>query len=351
VQSTPACVVVGSGSAGRRHAATLRALLPDHRLVLVRRPRSRQPTAPFDEMGAIIVTSISEALVYRPALGVVAGPATTHAADCTVLLSEGVHVLVEKPLAASSADGCRIHAASILGGLPVVVGYHLRLDDVAASFAEGVWAEAAISETRSFELSVGQHLGEWRSTPAPERSVSARFELGGGVLLELSHEIDAVLRMFGPVVSVRAQLASDGAPTDGVVDTVADLELVMASGATGRVHLDMVSRPAHRTWTAEGLGWRVAADLREGTVRIGSGPRQRNITVPSGSRDRAEERLIQNLLHVSTGAAQPVCTSGEGLAVLAVIDAARASADTGAAVRVATPAISPPTSIEKGTNS
>ena len=105
------------------------------------------------------------------------------------------------------------------------------------------------------------------------------------------------------------------------------------------------------TWTAEGLGWRVAADLREGTVRIGSGPRQRNITVPSGSRDRAEERLIQNLLHVSTGAAQPVCTSGEGLAVLAVIDAARASADTGAAVRVATPAISPPTSIEKGTNS
>jgi predicted dehydrogenase len=329
----PVCVVVGSGSAGRRHATTLRSLLPEHRLVVVRRATSHQPVEALAPLDVDIVGSAAEAAALGPELAVVAGPATRHAADGAFLLAAGAALLVEKPLAASSQDGAALAAAAVAAGRPVVVGYHLRFDDVAGAFVRLVHERAA--RPTSFELRVGQDLGSWRPGVPAERSVSARQDLGGGVLLELSHEIDAVLAAFGPVAAVRAQLRHDGAPTDGVVETVADLELTLASGGVGRVHLDMVSDPPFRTWHAEAPDVQIDADLLAGTVRaVGGGDRVHEQVAPGG-RDRAELRLVRHALAVAAGQEPARCSVDDGLAVLAVIDAARASAaDGGGAVDV-----------------
>lgn len=323
----PVCVVVGSGSAGRRHAVALRSMLPDHRLVVVRRAVSIQPLDQLAALGAELVETVAEAAALAPILAVIAGPATTHAADAEALLQAGAAVLVEKPLAASSADGAALREAADAAGRPVVVGYHLRFDDVATRFTSLVRERLPVVE--HFELRVGQHLGSWRSSVPAEGSVSARQELGGGVLLELSHEIDAVLDAFGPVASVRAELRHDGAPSDGLVETVADLDLAMASGASGRIHLDMVSDPAFRTWWAQGAGIRVEADLLGGTVNLTGAGDPVDDQIAPGWRDRAEQRLIAHALAVAEGRALPACGVDDGLAVLAVIDAARASAAGG----------------------
>lgn len=330
--SAPVCVVVGSGSAGRRHAATLRTLLPDHRLVVVRRPTSDQPIGALASIGAEVVATTADAAALSPAFAVVAGPATSHAADAARLLEAGAGLLVEKPLAASSADGTALAASA--SGRAVVLGYHLRFDDVADRF--GGLVRERLAAPATFELRVGQDLRGWRPGVPAERSVSARRELGGGVLLELSHELDAVLAIFGPVATVRATLRHDGAPTDGVVETVADLELRLVSGGTGRVHLDMVSDPPFRTWRADGPGVRVEADLIAGTVRADGGGEPVHDQVPPGWRDRAEERLVRHALAVAEGREASRCRVEDGLAVLAVIDAARESAARGSTVDVPT---------------
>ncbi len=328
----PVCVVVGSGSAGRRHATTLRLLLPDHRLVVVRRAASTQPVDDLVALGAEFVATVDEAAALSPVLAVVAGPATTHATDAATLLRAGAAVLVEKPLAASSADAHALAVAADAASRPVVVGYHLRFDDVATRFAALV-AER-LPTPGSFELRVGQHVASWRTSIPAETSVSTRQELGGGVLLELSHEIDAVLAVFGPVVAVDARLRHDGAPTDGLVETVADLDIELASGATGRVHLDMVSDPPFRTWRAEGAGIAIGADLLAGTVTAVGGGAPVDDRVEPGGRDRAELCLVRHALEAAAGRAVPVCGVDDGRAVLAVIDAARASAASGRPVEV-----------------
>ncbi|WP_421121325.1 Gfo/Idh/MocA family protein [Aquihabitans daechungensis] len=328
----PVCVVVGSGSAGRRHAAALRALLPDHRLVVVRRAASLQPVEQLRELGAELVATVDEAAALAPVLAIVAGPATSHARDAVAMLEAGASVLVEKPLAATAEDGRTLATAEVAAGRPVVLGYHLRFDDVASRFTELV--HQRIPHAGSFELRVGQYLGSWRPFLPVEGSVSARQELGGGVLLELSHELDVVLDAFGPVASVRAELRRDGAPTDGLVDTVAELELVMASGATGRVHLDMVSDPPFRTWRAEGGGVRIEADLLAGSIRAEGGGDPVDEQVPPGWRERAEDRLVRHALAVAEGRALPVCGVEDGVAVLEVVEAARTSAARGDVVDV-----------------
>jgi predicted dehydrogenase len=328
----PVCVVVGSGSAGRRHAAALRGQLPDARVVVVRRPTSHQPIEGLRKLGVELVETAEAAAALAPLLAIVAGPATAHARDAAVMLEGGASVLVEKPLAATVADGVALAAAAAAAGRPVVLGYHLRFDDIATRFTQLV--HQRIPHGGSFELRVGQHLGSWRPSVPAATSVSARQELGGGVLLELSHELDVVLDAFGPVATVRAELRHDGAPTDGLVETVADLELVMASGTTGRVHLDMVSDPPFRTWRADGEGAHVEADLLAGATRAEGGGGRVDERAPAGWRDRAEDRLVRHALAVADGRALPICGVEDGLAVLEVVEAARASAASGTVVPV-----------------
>jgi predicted dehydrogenase len=163
----------------------------------------------------------------------------------------------------------------------------------------------------------------------PSQSVTARHDLGGGVLLELSHEIDAAIWCFGPITEVTARLRHDGAPTDGRVETVADLAVTTQLGARGTIHLDMVREMPRRVWQASGPTGTIEADLLSGRVRGTGAAAEVDRQVPAGWRDRAEDRLVANLFAVDQGRAEPACSVDDGLAVLRVIDAARTSAQEG----------------------
>jgi predicted dehydrogenase len=317
--------VVGSGSAGRRHLAALRARLPDAEIVVVRRPRSGRTADGLLALGAHVVEDLDDALAVPPDLAVVAGPAPHHREAAERALAVGAQLLVEKPLAATVADGVAVARAARRAGRTPVLGYHLRWSDTPAALIRMV-RDGTIGEPTAFELRVGQHLSQWRPDVDPRHSVSARAELGGGVLLELSHEIDAALQIAPRVTEVAARLGHDGAPTDGVVDTVADLELTGPGGIHGTVHLDMVAPVPFRTWHVTGTAGTVTADLLGGRVTLErSGHSPTVIDAPPGERDRAEQRLIDDVVTSSGDPTEPRCGVGQGIAVLEVVEAARRS--------------------------
>ncbi len=97
-------IVVGTGSAGYRHASALRRHSPELSIAMVRRPTSTQPTARFDMLGVDYVTSVEQAASAHPDIAIVAGPGSTHLHDAILLAASGAHMLVEKPLATSSSD-------------------------------------------------------------------------------------------------------------------------------------------------------------------------------------------------------------------------------------------------------
>lgn len=321
---TDNAVVIGSGSAGRRHALALRRADPDLRIVVVRRSDSHQPIDALRDAGISTVASIDE-VPDAVTLGVVASPATFHRSSIDALAPRSVALLLEKPVATTSADAVAIRKAT--AHMPIAVGYHLRCTDTIRRVRDLV-SEGAIGEPSRFDLSTGQHLDLWRPAVDARTSVSARTELGGGVLNELSHEIDAVAHLLGDIASVSATLGHTGAPTDGNVDTVADLELLLTCEAVGTVHLDMVSDPAHRRWNIGGEDGVVRADFQTGRIErtTRSGTEVVVDRSTPGERDRAEDRVIANLLAIARGDEEPLCTLDEGIAVVAVIEAARRSA-------------------------
>ncbi len=217
-----------------------------------------------------------------------------------------------------------MHAAEN-SGVGLLVGYHLRYAPTVVALA-GLVREGLIGTPRTFSFSVGQHLSQWRPGTDPAKSVSAREELGGGVLLELSHELDAVRLILGEVLACSAVLGREGAPTDGLVDTVADLELELDSGIFGHVHLDMVSDVPFRTWSVTGSQGTLTADLLAGSVEVASSGITKLLHKSDfHERDTAEARLIANFFEVALGQGPPLCTGQDGIAALDIIEAAVAS--------------------------
>jgi predicted dehydrogenase len=266
-------IVWGAGSIGTRH---LRNLLARGERDVVALRREAEPLA--GELASVPVhTALASARGEGAAAAVICTPTAHHIPDAIAAVEAGCDVLVEKPVSHTLEGIDRLRAAADRGSRIVGVGYCLRfhpaLRRVRAELASG-----ALGAPLAVSLWCGQHLADWRPGSYHTGGYSARRELGGGVLLDLSHEIDYLQWLFGPAVAVNAVVRNTG--TLGIeTEDAADLLLRLASGIAVTCHLDYLARPAVRggwatcergaiRWDligptverSDGSGWRSLAD-------------------------------------------------------------------------------------------
>lgn len=320
-------LVVGLGAAGRRYAGLVRRLYPAVRIVALRRP-GQPPGVLVDET----VHDLSSALATSPQFAVVSGPASQRVALATELARSGIHLLLEKPL------GVELEALEALKGavqasdVTVAVGYNLRFLP-ALQHVKSLMDDEVVGGLQLVRAEVGQHLAQWRPGEDYRASVSAQRELGGGALLELSHEIDLVRWLAGDVVSVGAELAS---VSDLAVDVedVAELILRFDTGAIGSVHLDMVQRPPRRNLRLVGDQGMIRCDLLTGMV---------SRTTPDGAETRDDfesdvgttyEKLLLDFVASVGSRRRPEVDLAAGVRTLEIVVAARRASQSGSRQRI-----------------
>jgi predicted dehydrogenase len=113
--------VLGTGAMGRNHVRIL-ASLPGAELVGTYDPRREVAQAVAAEHGSRVFAS-GEALAAAVDAMVVAVPTVLHAEIGCELLGRGLHVLVEKPLAANLAGADRLIATAAAAGRLLAVGH------------------------------------------------------------------------------------------------------------------------------------------------------------------------------------------------------------------------------------
>jgi predicted dehydrogenase len=120
-QTTPRGAVLGLGMMGRHHARLLQATPRAVFAGAVDPTGDRFAAVPEPEF---VFGSIDELLAAaRPDFAIVAVPTEEHVAAVEQLAAEGVHVLVEKPLAATAAEAQRIIDAVRRAGVVGAVGH------------------------------------------------------------------------------------------------------------------------------------------------------------------------------------------------------------------------------------
>lgn len=330
-------IIVGLGSIGRRHLCLARELFPNADIRVL---RHQECPSSIDYADGCF-SSLDQAIHFAPQLAVIACPATFHIDVARSLAQAGVHLLVEKPLSTSeNIDAVpELLATCSKQGLVLVTGYNLRFLPSLQRFRNLV-NENVIGQVLSVRCEVGQYLPSWRPDADYRQSVSARRELGGGVLLELSHELDYLRWIFGDVDWVKATLSRQSYLAIDVEDT-AHLTLGFASTPDGHqligvVNLDFIRHDATRLCTAIGergsLRWNGLTGVVE---QFEPGAKMwREIFCYQHQRDDSYLAEWQHFLACVGGQSTPLVSGEDGLKVLQIIDAARRASEFGGQVPV-----------------
>lgn len=318
-------LVHGFGSIGQRHLRVIGALEPQAELAVLSEHGSH---ADAQDRPQRLFTALDDALAFRPDAVVVANAAVAHLPSAEAWLRAGAHVLVEKPLAASSEGVDGLAALARQCGRTLQVGYNLRQAPGLRAMRQ--WCELRrLGRVHSARIEVGQYLHNWRRSRDPLRSVSAQRALGGGVLLELSHEIDYLQWLLGPVAWVSALLLRQGPWDLDVEDTaLLTLGLAGADGCVASVQMDFVRHDTTRRCTLIGelgsLEWDALAGLLRWTA-LGAGTSETvDHSAPEG--DATYRAQWQAFVASCRTGAPPAVSVEEGTRVLRVVDAARRSA-------------------------
>lgn len=320
-------LIVGLGSIGRRHLANLTQLLPGAEITVWHQHSSRADHPGDASDGPVRhVFSLDDALAAGPQCAVIAGPSTGHVATAQALADHNVHVLIEKPLSDRRQGVERLLGKCRAKNLVLLVAYNYRFYPPLQKMRQAI-LEGSIGRVLSVRAEVGQYLPDWRPAADYRRGVTARRELGGGVLLELSHEIDYVRWLAGEITEVSARVGRLSDLEIDVEDT-AELTLGFGSGAIGSVHLDMVQRAPTRACKVVGTEGTLAWDGPTHGVRWYSAASGEwtDLCAPV-ARDRNESYLAElaHFLDCVRGAAIPAVTGEDGLRVLDIVLAARQS--------------------------
>ena len=316
-------LICGWGSIGRRHFRNLRALGEDD-IVFYRTGHS---TVGSDEIEDFPVEhNLDVALSrYKPDIAIVANPTSLHLETAITAAHAGCDLLIEKPIAADLERVDDLRQAVNEAGVQVLVGYQYRFHPGLHSVNK-LLADGSLGDPVSVRVEWGEYLPDWHQWEDYRNSYSARRELGGGVLLTLSHPFDYLRWLFGGVDAVVAKTATSGS-LDIDVEDVAEILLNFAAGPLGSIHLDYLRKPpVHRmdlTCTSGFIRWEAA---RSDIAYSEAGEDwERTEPTPDFERNELFMAEIEHLIAVSKGEATPVCTLDDGVAALQIALAARIS--------------------------
>ena len=328
-------LIVGHGSIGQLHLRIARDLLPDADIRVLR----HQKCESIPEYANGCMSSLNDALAFMPQAAVIASPSTFHMETALPLAGAGVHLLVEKPLAASLSSTAQLLASCLERGNVLMTAYNLRFLPSLNTFREKILS-GFIGKVISVRCEVGQYLPSWRPGSDYRQSVSASRALGGGALLELSHEIDYLRWIFGEVLWVRASLSKQSNLDIDVEDT-AHLILGFESDADGRkliasLNMDFVRHDATRQCLAIGEQGSLRWNGLTGSVEHFNAGANEWDEVFKHLPDRDESYMTewQHFIASISNGTHPLIGGNDGLVVLKIIDAARFSAVTNAVTPV-----------------
>ncbi len=323
-------LIVGYGSIGKRHLRLMRELVPNADIRVLR----HEKTFEIPEFSNGCFYSVDEAIAFGPQVAIIASPAPFHISTAMSLASVGVHLLVEKPLSSSLNGVLDLIKFCKKQNIILMIGYNLRFLPSLQKFRNSLH-DGIIGKILSVRCEVGQYLPTWRPDNDYRRGASANRHLGGGVLLELSHELDYLRWIFGEIDWVKATLSRQSLLEIDVEDT-AHLTLGFAPPLDGPqlvgvLSLDFIRHDTTRLCTAIGergsLRWN-ALDDQVSIYEVNTKNWRELFCQPSGNDDSYKAEL-NSFIECAINHKPPMISGEDGFKVLQVIEAARNSEISG----------------------
>ena len=323
----PRILIAGLGSIGLRHLNNLLQLGVEDILLLRTRnePIKEAPHLP-------IFTKLEDALNQKPDAVIVSNPTSHHLETALPAVKAGCHLFLEKPLSHTWQDVDTLLATVKQKELIGMVGFDMHFDPGLQKVHQ-LLKDGTIGHATAIQAQVGQYLPDWHPWEDYRKGVSARVDTGGGVILDLIHEIDYVTWLMGEaqeVISMNGRVSSLEIQTE---DTAAILIRFM-NNAIGTINLDYIQRTLSRSCRIVGEEGTITWDLMNQKVSwyLATDKAWHEYSYSGFQRNDRFLAEMKHFLDCLQGKAEPEVNLESGSRSLKIALAAKESGKTGKAV-------------------
>jgi len=318
-------LVVGCGSIGRRHARNLKSLGVRQLGFCDTSPKALQQCR--EELNGEVFGDYDEALSkFKPDIVLICTPPVYHVEEALAALRAQAHVFIEKPLSHESSGIQALIAEAHRCDRNVQIGYNMRFHP-GLQIVKELIDSGKVGRVLWLNVEAGQYLPDWRPWQHYRESYSARHELGGGIILDGSHELDYICWLLGRPTEVTCR-AAHLSSLDVDVEDSAWIYLTFPERRRAELHLDFVQRAYTRTCKVVGETGTVFWDFNVQEVRWFSAeqPGWKSIPYVFETNDMyvAEMRHFLGSLGSGTG---PMVDLEQSRDVIRVVEAAKKSSE------------------------
>ncbi len=325
-------LIAGLGSIGRRHFRNLIALGEKDIILL----RTHKATLPDDELaGYPVETDLDEALKnHKPDAVIIANPTSMHLDVAIPAAQAGCHILLEKPVSHSLDRLDILQSAAQNSGSKILVGFQFRYHPTLNKARELIQSNA-LGQILSVHAHWGEYLPQWHPWEDYRQSYAARADLGGGVIITLTHPLDYLRYLLGDVESLWS-FNGHISPLEVNVEDVAEIGLKFTNGAVGGVHVNYFQRPPVHRLEIIGTNGTLRWDNADGILHLyktpatfGSfsdnppAPVMESFSPPEGfERNQLFVAQMRHFIEIVRGEKEPVCRLEDGVMALRLVLAA-----------------------------
>ena len=238
-------LIIGCGSIGRRHIKNLKkigikqiiATDPVEKNLLRVKREFNILTRYTNHLDALKENKIDVAMICTPT--------SLHVPIAIDAINHGSHVFIEKPLSNNMERISELFSLANNTHKHVAIGFNLRFHPNLLKI-KNLLDSNFIGKPLSVQIEVGQYLPDWHPDQDYRKEYSALKHLGGGVLLDATHELDYAQILFGKANWVFC-IADKISDLEINTEDIAEILIVFDSGVLCSIHMDYLQRSYSRS--------------------------------------------------------------------------------------------------------
>ncbi len=314
-------LIIGLGSIGRRHIKILKELIECKIFVLRQKTKNREDL-PEVEKYLFDWKEINEMHID---FAVVCNPPIFHVDTAIILAKKNIPFLLEKPACVSMRKIPLLLDLVKDKGLPVLIGFNLRYHYLYKKIKELI-ALKKMGKILSFLAETGQYLPSWRDSPY-SASYSAHRDQGGGVIFDLTHEIDLAVDFLGEVESLSCMKDKISSLKIESED-IAEITMSHKNGAISHLHLDYLQKEYTRKLKLIFENGEIFWDYSSGILRLTSTNNRVDFAQPENyARDNTFKSQAEHWLDVLSRKEEPLISLERGIYISKIAASAHASSE------------------------
>ncbi|MBN2059262.1 MAG: Gfo/Idh/MocA family oxidoreductase [Deltaproteobacteria bacterium] len=326
-------LIIGTGSAGQRHARNFHSLGCRISCMDPRADRLDELNKEIELAGKFAI--LDEAFDNSDGIDGVAvtSPPVFHVEQCLAAIERKIPVMLEKPVSPDLESAKRLQSVVNAGGTPLLLGYTYRWWPPLEKVRE-LLIDNSLGKLRYVNFVMSAHLADWHPWEDYRDFFMASKKLGGGALLDESHWLDLMLWFLGQPETVTARIEKI---SDLRIDTDDNVDMIISYKDDLRVtmHLDLYGRPHQKYIRFIGEGGTILWTIDPNQVAICREMEEKWV-IHKYDCERNDMFLSvdQEFLDVIEGSPVKTCHIDDGVKVLEIIEAARRSNSEGGLTKV-----------------